>query len=490
MALIIPFNVSVTNTIIFFLLDIPALWAIQRGLLTLQAYYLHKRVRSGYTVPLARSRIPIVGGELLRGVTRWPSLFCVVNLTMLGFLCLATLGVDADEKPRWERASFHNITALSKPRNFNMSKAGDSLFTSLRENVTYSLYFRKSNFENTTCKTRNTTHADYWPIVFNGTQRWHKWFADNASCLANANATIPLLTTSCFLVDELEACSLDTTNSILRLRLRFVNVKSRRIRHLVWNFSSVEWNATLAMPSIYFPSQDERIMYLTGSKVIVFQYWQQITASFLLLLIKDRHSDSWFFALCRPRKTDDPDELLIFITLPLRLSPHGSSSVEYILFALRTNVDVALFMQGITMYHDHASMGTFELFESILRKIYRGTSLSNSQAGYIRKPDQDVTSVDLRATILYGIIIGLAFVLLPMKEVFESVLVHHGNMKEEDLLVYEYDQLSRYVRALTERLAGVPRSGGFALIPLPESANEEVTEEAAREGDDTDYRST
>lgn len=58
MALVIPL------TILVLVVDFPTLWAIQRGLLALQAYYLHKQARSGRSVPLARSRIPIVGGEL------------------------------------------------------------------------------------------------------------------------------------------------------------------------------------------------------------------------------------------------------------------------------------------------------------------------------------------------------------------------------------------------------------------------------------------
>ena len=86
MELVIWLPVAIVNAIIFFLIDLPALYAIHRGLLALQGFYLHNRARAGYIVQLKKSRIPIAGGELLHSNTRWPSTFVLIN--MCAIVCL------------------------------------------------------------------------------------------------------------------------------------------------------------------------------------------------------------------------------------------------------------------------------------------------------------------------------------------------------------------------------------------------------------------
>lgn len=96
-------------------------------------------------------------------------------------------------------------------------------------------------------------------------------------------------------------------------------------------------------------------------------------------------------------------------------------------------------MQGLFVSELHSSHSTFDVFESILHLIYGGVPFPFSKTGYVQKQDQDVTTIHLRATVIYVIIITLAIVLCPMKELLVFVLVHHGKIQETDLLPYDYN---------------------------------------------------
>lgn len=127
MEIIIWQPVGVVNALIFFVIDVPALWAIHRGLLALQGWYLFLMASSGRDVAIARSRNLIVAGELLRGVSRLPSIFVRANIAVLLCVFGATLGVDGDMRQDWERASFRNITTFSMPSNPDSDLVGNGV---------------------------------------------------------------------------------------------------------------------------------------------------------------------------------------------------------------------------------------------------------------------------------------------------------------------------------------------------------------------------
>lgn len=64
---------------IFFFLDVTTAWCICRSLQVMQGFYIYWRAKQGAIVPLARSRIPLISGELLQGMTRLPSIFVIIN---------------------------------------------------------------------------------------------------------------------------------------------------------------------------------------------------------------------------------------------------------------------------------------------------------------------------------------------------------------------------------------------------------------------------
>lgn len=209
MALLIPLSVSTVKAIIFFFIDIPVLWAIQRGLLVLQAvFYISKYKRSDTTVRLARTRVPVVGAELLTGSIRLPNVFVLVHIGVLAALFVDTLGVEPGLKPASRRASFTNIMILSMPDR------STSVFINLPDgNTTAALSFIITSFEDRSCKTRNRTHGIFWPIAFNGSLRrtpeMNEWQENRASGEAEAPGIQPLFTLECILLPEKDSCTID-----------------------------------------------------------------------------------------------------------------------------------------------------------------------------------------------------------------------------------------------------------------------------------------
>ena len=106
MVLVICLPVATVNAIIFFLIKTPALYAIHRGLFALQSYYLFTRVQAGIKMQLVRLKIPIVGGELLRGTIGFPSIFVLFNFGTLICLFFATIGVEDEQRNPWVSSHF------------------------------------------------------------------------------------------------------------------------------------------------------------------------------------------------------------------------------------------------------------------------------------------------------------------------------------------------------------------------------------------------
>lgn len=158
--------------------------------MALQGYYLYRSSERGQTILIARSRIPILGGELLRGVSRFPSVFLVIHTTILVLVFIATLFVESSEGTVWENANFTNITTLSR--------GGDTI-----------LWTRESKYENVTCIKKTNTHAQFWPVAFNGEYSKHGLALFDSFCQAEAPGFSPLLTVNCVPMANRSTCDLD-----------------------------------------------------------------------------------------------------------------------------------------------------------------------------------------------------------------------------------------------------------------------------------------
>lgn len=165
MSLIIRLSSNYVNAFIFFLLDVPAVWAIHRGLLGLQGYYLYRMVRAGRRVPLARSRIPIVSGELLRGVTRFPSIFVLANVAVLLILFFGTLGVSGKTILDWEPTNLQVVSTF--PTHYFATSQSWVIGPSGRRRRIPGRFPAPDERFLSTCLTRNLTYLAYWPVAYN-----------------------------------------------------------------------------------------------------------------------------------------------------------------------------------------------------------------------------------------------------------------------------------------------------------------------------------
>lgn len=96
MALEIAWPSRAVNAAIFVVVDVLGLWAIHRCLRTLQCFYLYHVARGGRRIPIARSRVPIFSGELLKSTTWLGRSFVLANFGAILLAFFATLGVNGE----------------------------------------------------------------------------------------------------------------------------------------------------------------------------------------------------------------------------------------------------------------------------------------------------------------------------------------------------------------------------------------------------------
>ena len=127
---------------------------------------------------LVRSKIPIVGGELLHGTTGFPSIFVLFNVGALVCLFFATLGVEPDRRNRWISFPFQYVSTLSQQS----------------KNISF-LQFDNSVNLNLACKTGNASHVIYWHVAFNesGELLNNRSLVKNVFCQASAPHAQPIL---------------------------------------------------------------------------------------------------------------------------------------------------------------------------------------------------------------------------------------------------------------------------------------------------------
>lgn len=458
MGLVITRSVNVVNAILFFLVDTPAVWAIHRGLMALQGLYMYKLTKAGRKVQLARSRVPIIAGELLMGVSRLPSAFVLVNIGV--FLCIffATLGVDADEQDVWKRGSFSNVTTLTIPSTIsNTSK--------------YSIH-EPGDARYLTCMTSNETHAQYWPSAFNKEGRW----AYNASCQTGARGYDPMLTVECVPRGKKE-CLLDDRPEGFGLLFGNTSkniVKDNNDPPLYWveehkivveTPSTFNWQFTRAgepLPNEIVGSQGFVYVFRHPSPS-VFPDWGNDS---LIMLVHNSTTKRAFIA--SGKKDEDRSSLRLTIKFLLRITFNASASHEQMRSALRNNQDLAVYIMETDFLKFAAAQHI--MFEYILRHMVRSVPLPPKVA-FIRKGKRDVTTISTTGTVLYGIIIVLAIILFPVKELIVFLLVRRKEIPESSLFLNDFDVFSKFQRTKNDNADGVHPTDGYSIWEIVPSAS-------------------
>lgn len=78
----VPFGSGYVKAFHFFI-AVLGMWAIHRGLVDLQAHCHFRAALNSSEIPIKRSRIPVVSGELLAGRTRFPSCFVLAHVVVI-----------------------------------------------------------------------------------------------------------------------------------------------------------------------------------------------------------------------------------------------------------------------------------------------------------------------------------------------------------------------------------------------------------------------
>lgn len=147
----LPFGSNYVCAFLFVFVDILGLWALHRGLVALQAYYHFRAALRGGIIPLKRSRVPIVSGDLLSGRTRIPSLFVLAHIAFVGLCFSATFGVEGESQTYWKRIDRSFLTTVI-PHGWGMKLGKDPVD------------LRGIGFK---CREGNRSSLSVWPLAFN-----------------------------------------------------------------------------------------------------------------------------------------------------------------------------------------------------------------------------------------------------------------------------------------------------------------------------------
>ena len=470
MALTIWISINFVNAIVFFFVDIPVVWAIHRGLLALQGYYLYRRAIGGHDVPIARSRIPIVTGELLRGSTKWPSIFEFINIGTYGMLFFATLGVDADLVEDWIPQSFQNITTLAMPK----------ASTTIPNDIIQIGEGLGRNYRNLTCKTVNETHALFWPSAFDvkdttrrtsSNKTEHLWAAQNLTCQEDAPGYSPLVTVQCTRTER-ASCHIDDVFSGWQFEMEVENKQNRTIFQNKKSFIK-DWveESNVSVPSILLDSEEQA----GGYDGHVFSYYSTRTVfscsnSSSVGLFRHRRTNTLYFVVGYTTNNN------YFVTsMPLRISLHEPTSVDFLLHSFRTNFEVHFFFCASDFKRTFNRRADVFQLERIIRILLHSISRPLSTTAFKSNGRRPVTRIATYSLALYCVLILMGIVLLPMKEALIFFVVQRQHVTESNLFFGEYDELSKSYRSISDKLRGVRCTGEFTTLAMVQQDEQKVS---------------
>ncbi len=462
MGLVIWLPVSVVNSVIFFFIDVPAAWAIHRGLLALQRFYLYRITKRSHTFPIARSRIPIFAGELVQGRTAYPSFFVLVNIAIYFLLLFATLGVDPDMRQVWEPKSFRNRTTFAMP----ISAATDT------DSYRAQYYYSDVEQHELLCKTSNETHLQIWPLMFDEEITPGRGFPPyvhptNMSCQIEAPETEPLLTLQCTSLDD-EKCNIEEKGVQSRTRLgKSLQTGSKNLTHVLSRNVSVEEYGFQGLTTYrtFLDSSASNTDSKSFGRAFVWRNANLREDPFhkarALIFYHTSYTNSSFVAIA----AENGLRREFYLHAVFRITYSASSTREFLFLSCRKNLDLANFMAGVYLTNgiENHRRPSSVILQTILRESVRAVPLPASGVGYIRKPDKDATVISTRATVLYIIIIALAIVLCPVRELLIFVLVHRRKVPKTAIFLNNFNELSKMYRATVERMSGVAPTGRFAV---------------------------
>ena len=427
---------SYVNAVTFFLFDIPIAWAIHRGLHALQGYYLCRIALSGRPVPVARSRIPIVSGELLRG-----TFFIIANFIALVIMFFATLGINGETQDLWEPIPRTKITTLSSVNN-------DSKFEMPKEQVL-------------ACSNRSETQVYYWPIGFNLNSTNSP---TDIECQKAAPRTKPMLVAQCVPLAGMP-CFLendDPLKSILKMTID-------RSYKKIWNHSEyfVDEYRFSNSSATKFGTHNDSVNELRGKEGHAFVVRTKPNADNRILkkgsfvaLFRDSNTKHLFLSIGVVVKDFKG---VSTIRRPFQILPNTLGSDEFNLFRTLRGQVRGLYEIG----ERFLQLDIPRFVESLLLNSLRANSVTHPTVVYKKYPNRNATIISGATIVLYAILFACALVLCFMKELLTFVLVYRNQFHAYELGFNDFDELSRTLRSEMEKSNDLPLSMSFAELGIP-----------------------
>ena len=418
--LILQIDSSIVNAVLFIGVDIIGLWAIHRGLKALQGYYIYYYVSKGGTIPLARSRIPILSGELLRGNTRLPSIFIVCNGMMIVLAFVATLGVNGQSGTTWLRRpdAFNAITSLVSGKPANGSTRARSLV----------------------CSSRAEDELVFWPYAFYYNARSDIEYS--GTCQRGAPDTKPLLSVNCV------RYSSTLSNSNYRSADPCYLTQSRRFTISLKTDYNLD-EKTLSRMKEYNVTVDRhdlnRFMGKKG-RLLIFEGPKRVA----IVILYSKNDYSIFF-----RGTVDSFQSgFAEITAPnlVRVQPAIVLNPKSALSASLRNLS----------YVDLQGPNSFA--SSILEKLVERSILIDSLRGkaYGKSPEYS-TAITTYSIIIFSILLATSVLLGFMKEIMSCVL-RNRSLRPLEWCMSDFDVISRLYRTRMEDSCGLEPSGRHSVL--------------------------
>lgn len=442
MAITLQVPSRITNAVIFFVVDIFGLWAIHRGLKGLQSYYFYRLARTGRSVHLARSRVPIFSGELLQGGTRTGVIFVLANAAAIVLAFLATLEVNGETVLVLNPVPLTNVATV----------VGGSVD-----------YDESSNFYSTlsSCATRNTTHFGYWPVTFSIDK--NKSEEDyivplNPVCQVEVPGFQPLVMTECITLLPGKSCNVYDKRPGLLMNATIAKSSRKNWSTLVSEFT---FSATTAQA---FNPESGSYDMLTGKEGFAFIFRepleQEAHRNTALLFLDNRENNSWFIAYGELHNNDST-RAAFGLFRPAKLSPASLLP------------DNANFLESRGLRFPEA-YPRIEIpvtnIPAIIEFLFINSfgNSNNTRQAFTKEP-KDVTVISTAGMVLYGVICATFILLFFMKELLMFIIRQRGTQPHEAFAT-DFDQLSRSLRRSMEREHDMAYSGDFAVLGVDEDA--------------------
>lgn len=424
---------GIINGILFFCVDIVCLWAIHRGLLALQGYYIQRLARGGRRISISRSRVPVISGELVNVGTRFNFLFVIFYAGILVMAFVATLEVNGLSKSRYLPVNRSHITTLSSVGKLEEDEV----------NMLYSLSGNASS-----CFQRNSSHLSYWPVAFNIDKNSEKPI--DMSCQFGAPNFSPLIQIEC-VSQKNETCSLGRL-----YRNTFVDIEL----HQRGEFTSM-WNDTIVE---YFVSvirtTDIKLVGLQGYLFIYgLEPFRKEGYQAVLFLINSVTQETFFGLGIFTNRT----KYSVSIPPPVHINPPSLLYKDSELVNLLQNGiardSLAIMFYSTTSFIEHVTNIALRV------KTHEDNSFSLKTS--------EGTEISRSSIVIFVIIIGFGFLLCFMKEILQAV-IRKSRSSFMQLNFNEFDALSIYLRREIEKQHDMELSGGYAVLGIVENRDGEA----------------